>query len=260
MFSLNIKPPKNNNEHKNTTNNDHFNISNDETPNDDVLLIDLKTINLENISVELALNVLQLKHIKYYEMNQTDIIQYYNNKIKLTNNINTILALKIILKSKLKGIDVKINKSNGIMISKNESKINTQPDNKSSNTSNTEKKINSIISKSNNDFKIQQISHANQNNFKIVQNNNTHNQNINNKPNNMYLNQQLNQQSNQFNNLYPNNLFNKSEQSVQFNNSHSNSKIVKEKINDMVVINSSEFDIDSIINSYSQKKNLGFIK
>ena len=39
-------------------------------------------INFENISVELALNVLQLKHNKYNEMTQQDMIQYYNEKIK----------------------------------------------------------------------------------------------------------------------------------------------------------------------------------
>ena len=108
MFTFNIQPKK---EH-----NDYINISNDDTENNNILLIDLKTINLENISVELALNVLQLKHSVYNDMNQNDMIQYYNNKIKMTNNINTILALKIILKSKLKGSDIKINKMNGIMI------------------------------------------------------------------------------------------------------------------------------------------------
>ena len=111
MFS--IKPKK-------VSNNDYLNISNDNNENNSVLSIDLKTINFENISVELALNVLQLKHNDYYNMNQTEIIQYYNNKMKLTNNINNILALKIILKYKLKGLDIKINKMNGIMLSEPE--------------------------------------------------------------------------------------------------------------------------------------------
>ena len=36
--------------------------------------------------------------------------------------------------------------------------------------------------------------------------------------------------------------------------------MIDEKINDSFVVNSSEFDINSIINSYTQKKNQGIIK
>lgn len=302
MFTLNIKPKKDHN------NNDYINISNDDTENNNILLIDLKTINLENISVELALNVLQLKHSVYNDMNQNDMIQYYNNKIKMTNNINTILALKIILKSKLKGADIKINKMNGIMISKQESSINSNNKNKIIGTeSEIEKKINSLKTSSNSDFKIQQVQH---NNFKIVQKNiipginknlvqfSNNSQNYYSDTKNLFQSNQSNHtnhtnqsnhtnQTNQLNHTNQTNQSNQSYQSNQTNqyylppnqsnqtiqnsyyeqysqlnqyNMFNNKNTLDEKINNMVVVNSSEFDIDTIINSYSQKKNQGLIK
>lgn len=237
MFS--IKPKK-------VSNNEHLNISNDNNENNSVLSIDLKTINFENISVELALNVLQLKHNEYYNMSQSEIIQYYNYKIKLTNNINNILALKIILKYKLKGLDIKINKMNGIMLSENEQKNNlsTKSDNLKNNY--MEPKINSIINNPNDNFKIQQIQ---QNNFKIIQKNITNStSNIAEISNNNNFNQ----------NLIMNKYSNQSNQSNQSNKSNNFNTI--EKINNMTVITSSEFDIDSIINTYTEKKNSSFVK
>ena len=97
--------------------------------NSNILNVDLKSINFENISTELALNVLQLKHNKYYEMTHQDIIQYYNEKIKLNNNMNTILALKIILKYKFKDLNVSHNKLNNISITDNKLDKNDYIDN-----------------------------------------------------------------------------------------------------------------------------------
>ncbi len=311
MFSLNIKPKKENN-------NQPINISNNDEENNGVLLIDLKTINLENISVELALNVLQLKHATYYEMNQSDIIQYYNNKMKLTNNINTILALKIILKSKLKGLDLKINNKNGIMFSNREPNNNTSTNITTNNydTLNIEKKIKAITSTStnNDDFRINQVQ---KNNFKIIQNkvsqdtnknlvefkntsqnfypnqlNNSQTNNLQtnnsqtNKVNQFYLptssnqtNSQTNSQSNQANQANQANQFylpsssnqinsqtnqfylpTSSNQTYPISNQFNTNQTNNEKINNIPVINSSEFDINSIINSFTQKKNQGFIK
>ena len=161
--SYSIKPKK-------ETNSDYVNISNDNNKEANILPINLKAINFENISVELALNVLQLKHNNYHEMSQYDIIQYYNDKMKLTNNINIILALKIILKAKLKGLDVKINKHNVMTFS------DTNENNKitTDNTFNEKKKeINKNDTLDNedntkNDFKINQFQN---NSFKIIQNN-----------------------------------------------------------------------------------------
>ena len=254
MFS--IKPKK---EH----NNEYLNISNENNENNNMLSIDLKTINFENISVELALNILQLKHNEYYNMNQTEIIQYYNHKIKLTNNINNILALKIILKYKLKGLDIKINKINGIMVSEYN---NLTKNSKKKETFEIEQKINSLINNTNDDFKIQQVQ---QNNFKIIQHNNMQNSNKNiiEFPKNLNnITPKLNANLKQNQNIIPNKNFNSIEINKQLNqisqqnlyNSNNNSKFISnEKHNNMNVINSSEFDIDTIINSYSQKKNQG---
>jgi len=279
MFS--IKPKK-------ETNKDYLNISNNNNENNSVLSIDLKTINFENIAVELALNVLQLKHNEYYNMNQTEIIQYYNHKMKLTNNINNILALKIILKYKLKGLDIKINKMNGIMVSGPEIQNNLSKNTKKTEKSTTELKIDSIINNSQEDFKIQQVQ---QNNFKIIQKNITQNFNkniveipkysynfnnaiSNNSTNiNPYVNTMSNNNNISNDNFNVNNNSNQSNQIAQFNQltqfnlQNSMSKSIlnnnfnsNEKINDMAVITSSEFDIDSIINSYTQKKNSGLVK
>ena len=258
MFS--IKPKK-------VSNNDYLNISNDNNENNSVLSIDLKTINFENISVELALNVLQLKHNDYYNMNQTEIIQYYNNKMKLTNNINNILALKIILKYKLKGLDIKINKMNGIMLSEPELEPKLKQKNNLSKNYSTEQKINSIINNSQDDYKIQQIQ---QNNYKIIQKNTEHNIN----KNNIVLTKNLHDANVNIVQYPTVNLGNKNNgdknnynktndkiftQSNQFTQSKQNLS-VNEKINNMVVITSTEFDIDTIINSYVQKKNSGLAK
>ena len=321
MFS--IKPKK-------VSNNDYLNISNNNNENNSVLSIDLKTINFENISVELALNILQLKHNEYYNMNQTEIIQYYNNKMKLTNNINNILALKIILKYKLKGLDIKINKMNGIMLSDNEQKDNLPKKSENTKNNHMEQKINSIINISqDDDYKIQQVQ---QNNFKIIQKNSTQNSNIIELPKNLYVSNsnsndvkyptininnntnsntkniimykqpnqpnqsnqpnQLNQlnQSNQQNqpnqSNQPNQFIqqNQPNQSIQSNQQNQQNQFIQqnqpnqfiqpkqfiqpnnfntstsEKINNMVVITSSEFDIDTIINSYTQKKNYGLVR
>ncbi len=221
-----IKPKKDNN------NNQYINISNTTDEKDEILNIDLKTINLENISVELALNVLQLKHSTYNDMKQNDIIQYYNNKIKMTNNINTILALKIILKSKLSVSDVKINKINGISVSNQNTSIEA---NRISNL--VDSKIKTSILKSNNNFKIQQD--LPQNNFKIIQNNIT---------------SSINKYSTTNNDLENHlKIFNHEIKPID------NNVISNEKIKNLNVINSSEFDIDSIIKSYSHKKNQGFM-
>ena len=198
----------------------------------------------------------------------------------MTNNINTILALKIILKSKLKGSDIKINKMNGIMISKQDSNLNSNNKNKilktNTNTesvpeSKIEKKINYL--KNSTDFKIQQVQ---QNNFKIIQKNiiSGINENLVQYSNNSQIYyQETNQQStfyllpnksnktNQTNHTNQNSHYEQNQWSFnQQNNTTNNKKTLDEKINNMVVINSSEFDIDSIINSYSLKKNQGFVK
>ena len=58
------------------------------------------------------------------------------------------------------------------------------------------------------------------------------------------------------------NLYNNT-QPYSINNNNNNAKINSkpiETINGQTVVNSSEFDIDSIISSYTQKKSLGMIK
>lgn len=204
MITYSLKPNKKYS--KNQYNDEYLNISNDKEPNENILKIDLKTINFENTSVELALNTLHLNHNEYHNMGQAQIIKYYNDKIKLTNNINTILALKIILKYKLKNQDPNINKQNGITVGF-PSPINHSNNVKNQNVpNNIENKINSMINVQKNEFKIKQID---ENNFKIKQ--------------------------------------------IDKNT------ISENKINNSSIINSSEFDIDSIIKTYSAKKNQGFI-
>lgn len=283
MVSYAIKPRR-------TQNDDYVNISNNNEENNNLLLIDLKTINFENISVELALNVLRLKHKIYYDMTQNDIIQFYNNKMKLTNNIDTILALKIILKAKLKGLDIKINKSNGITFGNSNKNLKNSSKNI---ISETEQKINSILDKNDLNFKIKQVQ---QNNFKIIQQNTTQNlyKNIVEYPNktpNFYIQQNnlsnnlnianQNTNSNTANKNYLSNNVNIANQNANANiaNQNANANIANQnnflntvnitngpnnnlEKNDSKsqVINSSEFDIDSIINSYAQKKYYGLVK
>jgi hypothetical protein len=326
--SYSIKPKKD-------TNNDYVNISNDiSNVNNNILTVDVKAINFENISVELALNILQLKHNIYYEMSQYEVIEYFNNKMKLTNNINNILALKIILKAKLKGLDVKINKNNVMTFSDTNNKNNnqTQENNKIfRNYDESKEKVMSGNKMYNGDehniknFKIQQIQNEN---FKLVQNNSVfnkssygsnpnqnhanHNQvnynqaNYNQVNHNQVNHNQVNHNQvnyNQFNHNQNNFKANQqaygmkqnidkidkiknnpdliivqnNKQSIQSNHhaqtqqnqnisnlkSYPNpNKTVKsvETFNGYPVVNSSEFDIDSIINSYTQKKNLGIVK
>jgi hypothetical protein len=271
MFSYSLKPKK---EH----NNEYLNISNNFEEDNTVLSIDLKTINFENIAVELALNVLQLNHNEYYNMNQTQIVQYYNDKMKLTKNMNYILALKIILKSKLKGLDVKINKMNGIMISDYEKSENAKYNlNEKMKISDTEEKINSLLNADNKEkYQIKQVQ---QNNFKIIQHNITPNinnnimeyssaQNLNNKiskPQIIYS--EINTTKIPTQPTKPTQPTQPAQPTqptqpaqtkslIHLNNNYES----EQKINNATVVSSSEFDIDSIINSYAQKKNQGFIK
>jgi len=99
---------------KDIQNNEFLNIvpNNDNFENDNILKIDLNSINLENLSLELALNVLQLKHTEYHQMTEQDMIIFFNEKMKLTLNMNNIIALKIILKTKLKTSKIIINQFN----------------------------------------------------------------------------------------------------------------------------------------------------
>lgn len=275
MFSYSLKPKK---EH----NNEYLNISNNSEEDNNILLIDLKTINFENVAVELALNVLQLNHNEYYNMNKNQIIQYYNNKMKLTKNMNNILALKIILKSKLKDL-------NGTMVLEHDKSESTKQNLNEKKVSETEEKINSLLNMTQQEnYQIKQVQ---QNNFKIIQNNLPQNlnkniieypntQNINNQPN--LKNQQNLKNQNQkpkiiyggFNTTkIPTQQTLKTQKTQQallmqpFQQSQpkllvnpNNNYTSEQKINNATVITSTEFDIDSIINSYTQKKNQGFIK
>lgn len=220
-------------------NNNNYNDGND------VLNVNLNTINLEKTAVELALNVLNLKHNVYNEMSQYDMIVYYNDRIKFTNNINSILALKIILKSKF-------NESNGESINNNT--INNNP-------IHIQIPVNEPT---------QPISN---NNFKILQTDT--NPHIINKPDIIYKNnlpiitsQPLQQQMPLINKpkikspeINTNNHINSYSQSIPqipiYNMNNQNPII---NFNSNLKPESSEFDIDAIINSYSQKKTQGFIK
>ena len=241
---------------------EYINIQNETfNENNNFLNIDLKSINFENMAVELALNVLQLKHNKYSDMNQQNIIEYYNDKIKLNNNINSILALKIILKHKLKDVNVptnKINKTNTNEFNTGNNNVNNTTNNKKfleqQNTNNfTGQNQFTIVQngkKTNqNDFKITQIDNKNKNSNILIKNNyqtNIPDNNI--KYFNMY--QQNNPNLYQQNN--PNIKYNQNNPYLKHNNSQPN--------NHIQIANSSEFDIDSIINSYTQKKTNGMIK
>jgi hypothetical protein len=300
---------------------DYVNINNDNfNENNNILNVDLKSINFENISVELALNVLQLKHNKYYEMTQQDMIQHYNEKIKLNNNINSILALKIILKYKFKDTNISVNKLNGINLDdiKIDNKINNKIDNKIDVNDNYNNFNKTLIEQKNkisngqvkqNDFLIiQNGKKTNLGDFKITQidtkqiNNNHHNKGSN-------SNKQL--KNNSLTNTLENNKYNFKEtaNNTVYNdivNINSNQNITNSKIkyinthshpqthpqtqqqtytqhthtqphththsqtnthnnhfetyNGLQVTKSSEYDIDSIINSYSQKKISGLIR
>ena len=289
---------------------DFININNDNfNENSNILNVDLKTIHFENISVELALNVLQLKHNIYYEMTHQDIIQYYNEKIKLNNNMNTILALKIILKYKFKDLNVSNNKLNNISITDNKLDKNDYKDNfynkklieqknKTSNDSiihnefsiiqNGKKKTNyddfKIIQTDTKQINTKQINTNTNTNINVLLKNNSQinildnrNHNLKDTSNNsiydhivsinqkksdnkiQYVNidqqHNIHQQYNihqQTNVHQQNNVHNKSTSQLNYNSS--------EKYNGLQVTKSSEFDIDSIINSYSQKKTNGLVK
>lgn len=293
-----LKPKKNENENKEYTNI----INESKEDNSKFLTIDLKNINFENISVELALNILQFKHNEYYNMSQSEIVEYFNEKMKLTNNINTMLALKIILKAKLKGLDFKINKLNGITVSQAE----ISNDTKKNKTNEVYNQIPKEMS-NDNDFKIQQI---NSNEFKIKQFNTNNLQKNNNqifnvsdtnlfehdflkksnseitnnlvkldnfKNNNTNLNNNIRSNQNSISNdfvknfnQFPNHtsisnksFINQNNHSNNISNNHSNNhhsnnhsnNNKNETFNGISIINSSEFDIDSIIKSHYDKKN-----
>lgn len=257
-------------------NNDYTNISiNSIEPDNSILSIDVNSINFENASVELALNVLQLQHVKYHEMTQQDVIMYYNDRMKMNNDINKILALKIILKNKLKGVGLPINKQ----ANTNNLPQNTPTSNKVSLSENYHTPVNKLYNKEYNVDK-------NSNNFKIVQNNPT-NQSSNGNgyalnhlntrtgqnnatimPNlNINLNN-TNQIVDLYHNLGRNNNYTPKQTSTINNFSSKQIPIsnntqpqnTQETFGGRVISSSNEFDIDSIINLYSQKKSSGMIK
>lgn len=110
MYSTNnitLKPSKNNSQ--GFSNNIISNY------NDDYILkVDVNSINFENISVELALNILRLNHTTYHNMSEMDIIKYYNEKSRMNLSLDAILALKIIIKSKLKNSNNIVNSYNSL--------------------------------------------------------------------------------------------------------------------------------------------------
>lgn len=257
-FSMRPKKNININEYKTNINNDI------DIDNDNNLKIDINSINLNNISLELALNIVQLQHTKYHEMTHQELITYYNEKIKLTTNLNNILALKIILKLKLKGLKFgisdntnnnklqEINKEDEIIINNDELKIQDPPLDNQKNIQNNYFKIlqnnnklqkinkidNIIINKD--ELKIQNP-HINYS--KIIQNNNF----------------KISQNNIMSNNIVSNNIISNNSQA---NNVHSN-YIINNKldnINKTSAIVLSDFDIDSVIKDYALKKQNGFIK
>ena len=254
--------------------NNYININNNDFDNDSVLNIDLKSINFDNAALELALNVLQLKHNEYYEMTQSDVIIYYNKKIKFNNNINFILALKIILKYKFKDSNVVINKLNIIDTDDN---ITNYKVNTSKKKISLENKINLIkdnsLFENNTDYKIIQSNVKNNNeiknnliNDKLFKNNNEFERNLNNKnskvsqnntiPLNSVYNDITSVNLKQINTNH--NISNKQinipiNSNINRNNNRNNN--IQEKNNNYYISNSSEFDIDSIINSFTNKKN-----
>ena len=283
-----MRPPKDNSSKH--MNNDYVNISPDISgENSNVLNIDLNSINFENVSVELALNIVGLQHKLYHEMSQYDIIKYYNDKIKLLNNLNVNLALKILLKHKLKGLDIKVNKSNVMMPSeKSNQKILY------SNNSN-DSEYGSSYTQSQTKSQTQYKQHPRQNDFKIIQNTNQNqyqipiatysntnqnafsfpnsninvrssNSNPNANPNiNLNMNSRLNSNPNL--NLSMNSNINSRQNpnmnpnmNLRPNPNLPNMPAQKETFDGRIVSTSSQFDIDSIINSYTQKKSSGLIK
>lgn len=249
----------------------YVNINNTDFDNEAVLNIDLKSINFDNTALELALNVLQLKHTEYYEMTQSDVIIYYNKKIKFNNNINFILALKIILKYKFKDSNVVINKLNIIDTDDNivNYKVNT-----SKKKISLENKINVIKENSlfsnNTDYKIIQSNVKNNNeikknliNDKLFKNNNEFERNLNNTNSKIYQNNTIPLNS-VYNDITSVNLKQINTNQNILNNSNKQNNIpintninnnIQEKYNNYNISNSSEFDIDSIINSFTNKKN-----
>lgn len=234
------------------------------------LPFDPKTINFENSSVELALNVLQLKHNEYFQMSSNDVISYYNERIKLINNNNVILALKIILKHKLTNTDISVSKHNNlIMNDSNKSTNNPKSIPNSNSNNNFQIKQNNKIIGSNN-FKPTQNFHFQSgiNSNKIGQSNSTFSKNMellekyrqtnsNIFPNNFNSNHNLNSNSN---------LIGKSTQPIvksspdinDFKNSLVNSNTIGQFSNGKKIMDSVDYDIDSIINNYMNRKTNGF--
>jgi hypothetical protein len=262
-------------------NSEYVKISNEDNQTNKNLNIDLKSINFENTAVELALNILQLNHTHYHQMSKQDTIIYYNEKMKLINNVNIIMALKLILKYKLKDSTIYVSKQNNIILNDNNTEqVNLDSKNNNSKTNNSKNNYqdNSIPVLTIDNFKITQNNSNDSNNFKITQNNsnNIYNMNslnntnknflnignsvnpdnfvnMNTNNNNLNINQNINRNPNQ-------NINRNSNQNINKNSNQNINRgyISNEKINGKNVISSIDFDVNSIINDYYNKKNMNF--
>lgn len=211
----------------------------------DILNIDVNTIKFENISVELALNTLRINHTEYYNMSIQDMIFFYNEKMKLILNINEILALKIILKYKLKGNEIKVNEHNSILIEPKETILKKN---------NINSKINSNINNEMNIEKNEKNNFFNQIDYN--QNQQNKNQNIFNKIENQQNNIMniINNENNNFQIIQNNDKINNNLKKINIPKIETETKMGK------TILNLPEFDIDSIINNYVENKNKGFIR
>lgn len=79
---------------------DGFTTSTEENSSSNVLRIDVNTLNVQSLAVELSLNILGLSAEKYYRMTKEDTLKYYNDWLKLQMNSQKAIALKIIIKHK----------------------------------------------------------------------------------------------------------------------------------------------------------------
>jgi hypothetical protein len=192
-------------------------------------------INLEKTSLELSLNIVGIEHIVFDRMSKHEFLGYYDNFIKNNSNINKILAINILLKNKIDNSDDTFNYN----------KYNLNSDSLSKNNSNKEIQNNSFNS-------------FNPNNFTLQQYNKTS------------LNSNLNNILNQ------NTVFNKDEeikehkptynlQSIIGENSKNNNinnseQYNKPNLQTNKIINadiSPDFDLNSIIDKYTNIKNSG---
>jgi hypothetical protein len=253
---------------------------------DYILRVDVNSINMENISVELALNILRLNHTTYHKMSELEVIKYYNEKSKMTLSIEAILALKIIIKSKLKNSNNIVNSYNSQ--NQNQSQSQDYKLNDTNNQISQQMPNYNFLNKKNNTISVPLFETNNlavpnvvdnlaflsinnerevKNNFKIIQNENIFdtNKTVMVNPYLKNVNEQVsyvpqpnilnikNNNKEQVKKTLPNFV----EQKNNNNNKFYDPPIKNNNISYQNAIPLADYDLDSIINNFQMKKNNG---